>query len=53
MGFLMKTVISEVFISPLRGLISFVEVLHRAAPDVKIYKAYGLFILLATARTIS
>ena len=43
MGFLMKTVISDVFISLLRSLISFVDVHHRASPDVKIYKAYGLF----------
>jgi hypothetical protein len=28
---------------PLRGLISFADVHHRASPDVKIYKAYGLF----------
>jgi hypothetical protein len=31
------------FISPLRGLIRFDDVHHRASPDVKIYKAYGLF----------
>ncbi len=28
---------------PLRGLIILVEVRHRASPDVKIAKAYGLF----------
>jgi hypothetical protein len=28
---------------PLRGLIIFVEVQHRALPDVTISKAYGLF----------
>ena len=28
---------------PLRGLIIFVEVQHRASPDVTISKAYGLF----------
>ena len=43
MGFLMKTVISDVFIPPTTGLDNFIEVRHRAMPDVKIYKAYGLF----------
>jgi hypothetical protein len=42
MGFIMKTIIYDVSISPLRGLIVFVEDMHRAMPDVKIFKAYGL-----------
>ena len=46
MGFLMKTVISDVFISLLRSLISFVDLQHRASPDVKIYKAYGHFCIV-------
>ena len=54
MGFLMKTIISDIFISPLRGLINFVDVQHRAKPDVEIYKAYGLFTFyIATVRAIS
>ena len=43
MGFLLKTDISDVFISPLRGLIILWWFKRRALPDVNIYKAYGLF----------
>jgi hypothetical protein len=39
----MKNDISNVFISPATGLDDFIEVRHRALPDVTISKAYGLF----------
>jgi hypothetical protein len=32
-----------VFILPATGLDGFIEVRHRALPDVTIFKAYGLF----------
>ena len=41
-GTCLITVISDVLFRPLRVLIVFVEVQHRALPDVKISKAYGL-----------
>ena len=47
MGLLMMNVTSDIVISPTTGLDKFIEVRHRASPDVKISKAYGLFSFLS------
>jgi len=44
MGSYLRIDISDVSISPATGLNNVVVFLHRAVPDVKICKAYGLFL---------